>query len=199
MSFSVAHRLPDMRQLMVTEFVTLDGVMEAPGGEPTHPHAGWVQDYFDEELGAYKAQETFDAESLLLGRVTWESFSGAWPTYEGAMADAMNSMPKHVVSSTLQNPGWNSTVIDGSGDVVAAVRALKDGDGGPVLIAGSCRLVHTLMLSGLVDTLRLQLFPVSIGSGLRVFPDDQVKLGFTLANQRTFPKGVLALEFTSTI
>ncbi len=121
-----------MRQLIVSEFITVDGVIEAPGGEPTHPHTGWVSDYFSDELGAYKSEEVFEAESLLLGRVTWESFSGAWPTYEGEMAVRMNAMPKHVVSSTLTDPGWNSTVI--SGDVVAAVKELKASDGGPIMV-----------------------------------------------------------------
>src|SRR6478609_8357197 len=108
-----------MRQLIVSEFVTVDGVIEAPGGETTHPHTGWVGDYFEDEIGAYKSQEVFEAESLLLGRITWESFSGAWPSYEGEMAVRMNNMPKHVVSSKLKDPEWNSTVI--SGDVIGAV------------------------------------------------------------------------------
>jgi dihydrofolate reductase len=111
------------------------------------------------------------------------------------MADKMNSMPKHVVSSTLTDPQWNTTVIDGSGDVVAAISALRSADGGPILVAGSNRLVHTLLLDGLVDQLNLQLFPVSIGKGKRVFPDDQIKLGFTLTNQRVLPSGVMLLEF----
>lgn len=178
-----------MRQIIVSEFITVDGVIEAPGGEPTHPHTGWVSDYFSDELGAFKSQEVFDAESLLLGRVTWESFSGAWPTYEGEMAERMNAMPKHVVSSTLTDPGWNSTVI--SGDVVAAVKELKAGDGGPIMVNGSATLVHTLIENELVDLYRLAVFPVSIGSGLRMFPDAQKKTSLKLVSTKQFPNDVV--------
>ena len=94
-----------MRTLIVSEFVTLDGVMEAPGGEPTHPFTGWVMDYEGEEQMAYKFKEVVDAETLLVGRVTYESFAGAWPDYKGEFADRMNSMPKVVVSNTLKDPG----------------------------------------------------------------------------------------------
>src|SRR5262245_53516209 len=133
-----------MRTLVVSEFVTLDGVMEAPGGEPSHPHTGWVMDYEGEEQVAYKFQEVLDAETLLVGRVTYESFAGAWPTYEGAFADRMNSMAKAVVSNTLSDPAWNNTTVL-SGDAPSAVRALKEGDGGPILVAGSGTLVHALL------------------------------------------------------
>jgi dihydrofolate reductase len=178
-----------VRKLIVSEFVTVDGVIEAPGGEPTHPHTGWVSDYFGDELGAWKSEEVFEAESLLLGRVTWESFSGAWPTYEGEMADRMNAMPKHVVSKTLQDPGWNSTLI--SGDVVAAVNELKADDGGPIMVNGSATLVHTLVEHDLVDVYRFVVFPVSIGGGLRLFPDTQKKTSLKLTETRAFPNDVV--------
>ena len=178
-----------MRQLIVSEFVTVDGVIEAPGGETTHPHTGWVGDYFDDEIGAYKSQEVFEAESLLLGRVTWESFSGVWPTYEGEMAVRMNTMPKHVVSSKLKDPEWNSTVING--DVVAAVEELKAGDGGPIMVNGSATLVHTLIEHDLVDVYRLMVFPVSIGGGLRMFPDTQKKTALKVTERKAFPNDVV--------
>jgi dihydrofolate reductase len=178
-----------MRKLIVAEFVTVDGVIEAPGGEPTHPHTGWVGDSMSAETEKNKSDEVFEAESLLLGRVTWESFSGAWPTYEGEMADRMNSMPKHVVSSTLKDPGWNSTVI--SGDVVAEIAQLKAGDGGPILVAGSGALVHTLIDHDLVDEYRLMVFPVSIGGGLRLFPDSRKKTALKLIDTTDFPAGVV--------
>jgi hypothetical protein len=98
-----------MRTLVVSEFITLDGVVEAPGGEPTHPHSGWTMAHGDPELYAYKLQETLEAESLLLGRVTYEGFSAAWPERGGVFADKMNAMPKHVVTSTLHELGWNAT------------------------------------------------------------------------------------------
>jgi dihydrofolate reductase len=177
-----------VRKLIVSEFVTLDGVIEAPGGEPSHPHTNWVGDAMGSDEQQYKSQEVFEAESLLLGRVTWESFYGAWPTYEGEMADRMNSMPKHVVSSTLTDPGWNSTVI--RGDVVAEVEQLKAGDGGPILVAGSGTLVHTLVDHDLVDEYRLMVFPVSIGGGLRLFPDSRKKTALRLADSQSFPSGV---------
>jgi dihydrofolate reductase len=183
-----------MRKLIVSEFVTLDGVMEAPGGEPTHLHSGWVFDFSTPEQEQYKLDEVLEAGSLLLGRTTYEGFSQAWPSVPGEFGDKMNSMPKHVASTTLTDPTWNATVLDG--DVPTAVRELKDGDGGPILVAGSCTLVHSLLLNGLVDELRLMVFPVSIGGGLRVFPDDRTRLAWTLADQVTFPSGVMALSFT---
>lgn len=177
----------------MSEFVTLDGVMEAPGGEATHPHSGWVIDHMSLEQEQYKLAEVLEAESLLLGRVTYDGFSKAWPSVEGAFGDKMNSMPKHVVSRTLRNPRWNATVLDG--EVPAAVQALKQGDGGPILVAGSCTLVHALLLHGLVDELRLMIFPVSIGHGLRVFPDVRSRLSWKLFVQQTFSTGVMALTY----
>jgi dihydrofolate reductase len=178
-----------MRTLIVTEFVTMDGVMEAPGGEPTHPYTNWVSDFFGPEHEAYKFQEVADAGTHLLGRVTYESFAGAWPTYKGAFADRMNAMPKVVVSNTLTEPTWNNTTVI-SGDAVAGVTALKEQDGGPILVAGSCTLVHTLLDNDLVDELRLMVFPVTIGPGLRVFPDTLRKTTWTLAGSVPFPSAV---------
>jgi len=179
-----------MRKLIVTEFVTLDGVMEAPGGEHSHPHTGWVFDYMTPEQEQYKLQETLDAESLLLGRVTYEGFAAAWPERGGPFADKMNAMPKHVVSSTLSEPlEWsNSTVL--SGDVVDEVAKLKQGDGGPILVAGSATLVHALIENDLIDELRLMIFPVAIGGGKRVFPESGLKKPYKLADTQTFPSGV---------
>lgn len=176
-----------MRDLVVTELVTLDGVMEAPGGEPTHPHTGWAGEHMGPEHEELKHREVQEADVHLLGRVTYESFAGAWPTYEGAFADRMNSMPKVVVSTTLVDPAWANTTVVPDLD---AVRALRAQDGGPLLVAGSCRLVHSLLLAGLVDELRLMVFPVSIGDGLRVFPDDRVRLAWSLVDSRSMAGGV---------
>jgi len=178
-----------MRTLIVTEFVTLDGRMEAPGGEPTHPHTGWTIEFGVPELYAFKLQETLDAESLLLGRVTYEGFSEAWPEREGEFADKMNAMPKHVASTTLRNLGWNATLL--TGDVPTAVTELKQQDGGPILVAGSCTLVHTLLTHGLVDELRLMVFPVTIGSGLSVFPETTDRTAYTLTGLEQYSSGVL--------
>lgn len=177
-----------MQKLIVSEFVTLDGVMEAPGGEPSHPHTGWVSDFFGPEMEAYKFQEVVDAEVLLVGRVTYESFAGAWPTYKGEFADRMNGMRKVVVSTTLTDPEWNNTTVL-EGDTVTGIAALKEQAGGPIVVGGSKTLVHTLLEHDLVDELRLMVFPVTIGSGLRVFPDSTRKTTWTLTDTKPFPSG----------
>ena len=178
-----------MRKLIVTEFVTLDGVMEAPGGEPTHPHSGWVFDYIGEEQMAFKLQEVLEADAQLIGRITYESFAGAWPERTGEFADKMNSMRKYVVTATLDELGWNnSTPI--RVDVAGEVAKLKQQDGGPILVAGSRTLVHTLMEHDLVDEYRLMVFPVVLGSGKRLFPDSPHKTPLELVNTTTFATGV---------
>lgn len=183
-----------MRKLIVSEFVTLDGVMEAPGGEPTHPHAGWVFDYIGDEQNRYKLQETLDAEALLIGRRTYESFAGAWPDREGEFADKMNAMPKYVASTTLTEPEWTNTTVLQS-DVPAAVAGLRGGEGGPILVAGSRTLVHTLMAHDLVDELRLMIFPVVLGSGLRLFPESPDKAPLALTHHEVFPTGVVVHHY----
>jgi dihydrofolate reductase len=181
-----------MRTLTVSEFVTLDGVMEAPGGEDTHPHTGWVIDYQGPEQTEYKFREVVEADILLLGRVTYESFAGAWPTYTdklGDFADRMNGMPKVVVSNTLTDPEWNNTTVV-SGDAAEGVRRFKaDGDG-RIVVGGSRTLVHTLLEHDLVDELRLMVFPVTIGSGGRLFPDTTRKRTWTLTDTLIFPSRV---------
>jgi dihydrofolate reductase len=179
-----------MRKLIVTEFVTLDGVMEAPGGEKSHPHSGWVVTFMGPEQLAYKLAEVLEAESLLIGRVTYESFAGAWPQRSGEFADKMNAMPKHVVSRTLTNPEWHNCEVIRD-DVPGAVDKLKQGVGGPILVAGSRTLVHTLMQHGLVDEYRLMIFPVVLGSGRKLFPETPEKTVLRLVDTRTFPSGVV--------
>jgi dihydrofolate reductase len=194
-----------MRKLIVSEFVTLDGVMEAPGGEPGHPHSGWVFDFMGPEQLRYKLDEVLEAESLLIGRVTYESFAAAWPqrserkpgeVAEGTedemvvFADKMNGMPKQVVSTTLKDPRWNNTTVI-SEDVVAEIKRLKKGDGGPILVAGSRTLVHTLMEHDLIDEYRLMVFPVVLGSGKRLFPETPRKTVLRLVGMRDFTTGVV--------
>ncbi len=178
-----------MRELIVSEFVTLDGRMEAPGGEPTHPHTGWTIEFGTDDLYAYKLRETREAGSLLLGRVTFEGFVAAWPGRTGEFADAMNGLPKHVVSTTLRDPGWNATVI--GGDLPAAVADIKRGEGGPVLVVGSGSVVHALLAHRLVDELRLMVFPVTIGGGLPVFPESPERTAFTQTDLVRFDTGVV--------
>jgi dihydrofolate reductase len=180
-----------MSKLIVSEFVTLDGVMEAPGGEPTHPHAGWVFESMSAEQEQYKLDEVREAGSLLLGRVTYEGFSAAWPGRGGEFADKMNSMPKHVVSSTLSEPlAWsNSSLI--RGDVAGKVTELRQQDGGPILVAGSQTLVHSLVEDDLVDEYRIMIFPVLLGGGRRLFPDSRHKRALKLVDTRRFDSGVV--------
>jgi dihydrofolate reductase len=178
-----------MRKLIVTEFVTLDGVMEAPGGEPGHPHSGWVFDFVGDEQMKYKFDEVLEADVQLIGRVTYESFAGAWPEREGPFADRMNSMRKYVVTTTLDELEWNnSTPI--KGDVAAEVAKLKEQAGGDILVAGSRTLVHTLMEHDLVDEYRLMVFPVVVGSGDRLFPETPDKTTLELTDTKTFETGV---------
>lgn len=185
-----------MRALIVSEFMTLDGVVEAPGGEPTHPHSGWTIPYGVPELYAFKLQETLEAESLLLGRVTYQGFSEAWPARDGEFADKMNAMPKHVVTTTLRELGWNATVL--TGDVPTAVAGLKATDGGPILVAGSATLARALLAHGLVDELRLMVFPVLVGGGLRFFPEERAKITLELTDLVRYSSGVLLQVYRPT-
>lgn len=179
-----------MRTLIVTEFVTLDGRIEAPGGEPTHAHSGWTMAFGGEAMYGFKLQETLEAESLLLGRVTFEGFSEAWPGRDGPFAEKMNAMPKHVASTTLRGPlGWNATLLEG--DLPSAVGRLKDGGGGPILVAGSGTLVHSLLGHRLVDELRLLTFPVTIGSGLSLFPETADRHDYALERLERFGDVIL--------
>jgi dihydrofolate reductase len=172
-----------MRRIVVSEFVTLDGVMEDPGGAEAFDRGGWA---FQFERGPdgdkFKLDEVLEADALLLGRKTYEGFAKAWPTVtdEVGFAEKMNSMPKYVVSSTLESADWNnSTVING--DVVEEVAKL----GGNILVAGSAQLVQTLMDHDLVDEYRLMIYPVLLGSGKRLFKDgvDQTGLQLVETNQ----------------
>jgi dihydrofolate reductase len=184
-----------MRKLIVTEFVTMDGVMEAPGGEPTHAHTGWVADLMGPEAQERKSQEIFDAECQLVGRVTYESFAGAWPSYEGPMAVRMNAMAKYVVSTTMASADWSNTqVLHGLDDV----RDLKAGDGGDILVAGSSTLVHALLRAELVDQLNLMVFPVTIGGGLRLFPESTQKWTWTPVDAESLENGVTFTKYAKT-
>jgi dihydrofolate reductase len=162
-----------LRKIIVTEFVTLDGVIEDPGGSEKTDRGGWALQFERGPEGdKFKLDETLDAEAMLLGRKTYEGFAEAWPsrTDEAGFADKMNSMPKYVVSNTLESADWkNSTVI--SGDVAEEVAKLKQQRGGDILVPGSAQLVQTLMKHDLVDEYRLMIFPVLLGGGKRLFED----------------------------
>lgn len=179
-----------MRKLIVTEFVSLDGVMEAPGGEPGYIHSGWVADFFTDELGAYKFHEQDASDTLLLGRRTYESFAGAWPEREGPMAEKINTMEKVVVSGSLGSSDWENTRVIPS-PTPEAISALKEQDGGPILVAGSRTLVQSLLADHLVDELHLQVFPLVLGSGVRLYPETDEKLALEMVESRPLPNGVL--------
>jgi dihydrofolate reductase len=177
-----------MRPLIVTEFISLDGVVEAPGGEEGYQHTGWTFDIEqDPAMYDFKLQEAREAEALLLGRRTYEGFAGAWPERDGEFADKFNTMPKYVVSSTLTDPSWTNTTVIGFDDVAA----LRAGEGGPVQVAGSAQLVQALHRAGLVDQWNLMVFPVILGSGKRLFPTDAAdKQKLRLVETVTYANGV---------
>jgi dihydrofolate reductase len=185
-----------MRELIVTEFVSLDGVMEAPGGEAGYRHSGWVGPLFSDELGAYKLQEQLAADILLIGRVTYESFYGAWPERDGEMAEKINTMTKYVVSATIgPTSDWAGTTVITS-DPLAAIADLKaSGDGGPILVAGSRTLAQSLLGAGLVDQLNLQVFPIVLGSGAHLYPDAEDRIDLTLVSSATLDNGVLLQSY----
>jgi len=182
-----------MGRIVVSEFVSLDGVMEDPGGSEGTPAGGWA---FRFERGAdgdaYKLEELRDAEAMLLGRVTYEGFAAAWPSIEDeqGFAEKMNGLPKYVVSSTLERADWqNSTILPG--DPVAEVTALKRRLAGSILVAGSMSLVHTLHDAGLVDEYRLMIYPTVLGSGKRLFREGAAAAGYEAVDVR--PAGAVAL------
>jgi dihydrofolate reductase len=177
-------------RIVVTEYISIDGVIEAPGGEEDYEHVGWVFEFERGEEGQkFKDDETLGSAALLLGRITYETFALAWPTFEGEVADKMNSMPKYVATTTLDELEWENS-IPIKGDVASEVGKLKEEDGGPILVAGSRTLVHTLMEHDLVDEYRLMVFPVVLGSGKRLFPESPDKTTLELVDTKTFETGV---------
>jgi dihydrofolate reductase len=182
-------------RIVVTEFVSLDGVMEDPGGAENFRHGGWSFEISrGEEGGKFKLDEAFSSDALLLGRVTYEGFAEAWPSREGEFADKFNSMPKYVVSSTLEEPEWNnSTVLKGDiADEIGKLRKEQDGD---IVVHGSARLAQTLLEHDLVDELRLMVFPVVLGSGKRLFGETSDKKPLRLVDSKVVGDGVAILIY----
>jgi dihydrofolate reductase len=162
-----------MGKLVVTEFITLDGVIEDPGGAEKFERGGWAFQFDQgEEGGKFKFDELAASDAQLLGRVTYEGFAAAWPTMEGTgeFGEKMNAMPKFVVSKTLTNPEWNNTTVLG-GDLAGEVTELKNQFAGDILVAGSAQLVRALVAEGLVDELHLMVFPTVLGAGKRLFEE----------------------------
>jgi dihydrofolate reductase len=184
-----------MGKIVVTEFVSLDGVIEAPGGGEDFKHGGWSFE-FDrgDEGNKFKLDETLASEALLLGRVTYDGFAASWPSRDGEFADKFNSMPKYVVSSTLEKPEWNNTTVL-KGDVPEQVAKLKQEHDGDVVVHGSPRLVQSLLEHDLVDELRLMVFPVVLGSGKRLFGETVDKLPLRLVDSKVVGDGVAIMVY----
>jgi dihydrofolate reductase len=184
-----------MGRIVVTEFVSLDGVMEDPGGAEDFKHGGWTFEISRGDEGdKFKVDETAASDALLLGRLTYEGFAKAWPSREGEFADKFNSMPKYVVSSTLKDPEWNNTtVLEGElTDEVAKLKELYDGD---IVVHGGAQLMQELLENDLVDELRLMVYPVVLGSGKRLFGETSDKKRLQLRDSKVVGDGVAILVY----
>jgi dihydrofolate reductase len=188
-----------MRELIVNTFVSLDGVMQAPGGPEEDPsggfdQGGWSFGYWDEQMEQRMGETMGRPFDLVLGRKTYEIFAAHWPHSEGPAADALNGATKHVASRTLTEVGWqNSELIEG--DVVARVRALKEQDGPELQVHGSANLLQTLIAGGVVDELRLMIFPLALGKGKRLFEGDAPPAGLELTSSQTSSTGVIMATY----
>jgi dihydrofolate reductase len=189
-----------MGKIVATEFISLDGVIEDPGGAEDFAHGGWTFEIDRGEEGdKFKLDELNEAEAQLLGRVTYEGFAAAWPTMEDPVgfATKMNSMPKYVYSTTLESAEWeNSTIL--SGDFAASIGKAKEEVDGVILVAGSARLVQGLIAADLLDELRLMVFPVILGGGRRLFAEDGGKVPLILTDARTIGAGIQLLTYGRT-
>lgn len=186
-----------MGKIVVTEFISLDGVIEAPGGGEDYRHAGWTFEIERGEEGdKFKLEELVEAEAQLLGRVTYEGFAAAWPKMEdeAGFAAKMNGMPKYVVSSTLERADWENTTIL-SGDPPDSVATLKEKVDGVILVAGSATLVKSLIENDLVDELRLMVFPVLLGQGKRLFPEGEARHRLQLVEAKTVGDGISLVRY----
>jgi dihydrofolate reductase len=191
-----------MRKLLIHEFVTLDGIMQAPGGpdedrDGDFAHGGWTRSYWHDDIGATFGALMQDVDAFLLGRRTYVTHAEAFePMPEGdPFGDLMNAPAKYVVSRTLTRPIWRNTTIIRD-DVVNAVRALKAGPGKTIVTDGSSQLVHTLIENDLVDDLYLHVYPIALGRGKRVFPATGIDRRYTLARATPYPTGVVGLHYT---
>lgn len=184
-----------MRKVVVAEFVTLDGVMEDPGGAEGFKYGGWSMPYWHEGIGKFKLDELFASDALLLGRVTYEGFAAAWPAQadEAGFGERMNNLPKYVVSTTLRDPAWNNSHVL-AGNVAEEIAKLKQQPGQDILVNGSAMLVQTLAQHDLVDEYRLLVYPVALGTGKRLF-QDETRAKLHLISTQSFPTGVVALSY----
>jgi dihydrofolate reductase len=184
-----------MGKIVISENVSLDGVIEDPAGDEGFKHGGWVGRVTDrKEAGKVLLDEALGAAALLLGRRSYDFLAGRWPSRSGELADRLNSLPKYVVSSTLEDPEWNnSTVL--KGDVVDQVSKLKQELDGEIVVPASFQLVHTLIEHDLVDELRLMTYPVVLGAGERLFGETTDKKPMRLVDSRTLDDGLAYLIY----
>jgi dihydrofolate reductase len=189
-----------MGKIVVSQFMSIDGVVEDPGGSENHERGGWAFKFDRGPDGdKFKLDEVMAADALLLGRVTYEGFAAAWPdrSDEAGFADKFNSMPKYAVSTTLKDPAWNNTTVI-SENVPEEIAKLKDRHDGDILVNGSVQLVQTLIEHDLVDEYRLMVFPTILGKGKRMFGDTDRTLALKLADSKPVgPDGIVVLTYNS--
>jgi dihydrofolate reductase len=185
-----------MRKIIVSELITLDGVIEDPGGSEKTPHGGWHFQFRSGDGWKYKLDEIFASDALLLGRVTYQGFAAAWPgmTDESGFADRMNGLPKYVVSTTLNEAAWNNSTLI-KDNVAGEVSRLKQQDGKDILVYGSGQLVRFLMQHCLVDEYRLMVFPIVLGGGKRLFENGTDFSVLQLIETKTFSSGAVLLSY----
>jgi len=186
-----------MGKIVATAFMSLDGVMEDPGGAEKFEHGGWTRSFGGDDLWRFKLDELMASDALLLGRVTYEGFAAIWPTVkdEQGFADRMNALPKRVVSKTLKQATWNNSRIV-TGDLAAEVAALKREFSRNILIGGSAMLVQALTALGLIDEYRLLVCPVTLGSGKRLFANGSMRT-LTLVESKPLTSGVVGLVYSA--
>lgn len=188
-----------MRKIVVLEMMTIDGVMESPsapneGASPNFAYGGWTVPYADGSLGKVIDEELNEPVDLLLGRNTYDIFAGYWPNQTGTIADVFNKATKYVVSNTIVDVTWKESVLI-SDDVVTKIKALKEENGPPLQVWGSGKLAQTLLKNDLVDELRLRIFPVTIGTGQRLFEEGTIPAAFELINSEALSNGVLIANY----
>jgi dihydrofolate reductase len=185
-----------MGKIVVTEFMSMDGIVEDPGGAEDYEHSGWsFRIDRGDEGNQFKLDETMATDALLLGRITYQGFADAWPSRTGEFADRFNSMPKFVVSTTLDEPEWNNTTVI-SGDIANEVASLRERFANDIVVHGSPTLVNTLKEHDLVDEYRLMMFPVVLGKGKRLFTDSGDLVNLTLAEAKQVgSEGVIVLTY----
>jgi dihydrofolate reductase len=185
-----------MAKIVVSQFITVDGIVEDPGGSESHARGGWAFQFDRGDVGnQFKLDEVMASDALLLGRTTYEGFAEAWPSRSGDFADKFNGMRKYVVSSTLENPEWNNSTVVKPDELASTVAELREREGGDILVNGSVRLVRELLERDLVDELRLMVFPVVLGSGKRLFAGDASHRPLELVESRNVGDGVVILTY----